>query len=70
MRSLDHLTVAELAAFLGVTPATVRKMAERHQIEPVGKDGRANLYDARPFVLKVGPHDRRHTRKRGQNMSH
>ena len=65
-----HLTVAQLAAFLCVKPATVRKMASRDNIEPVGKDGRANLYDAKAFVLVVGVHDRSVARKRRRPVSH
>ena len=65
-----HLTVAQLAAFLCVKPATVRKMASRDKIEPVGKNGRANLYDAKAFVLAVGVHDRSVARKRRRPVSH
>lgn len=61
---LDLLTAAQLAAFLCVKPGTVRVMIHREGIKPVGKMGRANLYDAREFVNKVGAHDRGIARKR------
>lgn len=63
-RHPDHLTAAELAAFLGIAAATVRSLIHRHEIEPVGKEGRALLYHARSFVDTVGGHDRRYLRKR------
>jgi hypothetical protein len=67
---LDHLTGAEIAAVLGVAPATVRTLAKRHEIKPVGKEGKANLYDARRFLAAVGGHDRRVKRKRRTLMAH
>ena len=67
-RHPDHLTVAELAAFLCVKPSAVRVLVLRHGIEPVGKEGRANLYAARAFVDTVGPHDRSVARKRRRLM--
>lgn len=60
----DLLTAVELAAFLYVTPSAVRHMARQHHIQPVGKVGRAHLYDARAFVDTVGGHDRSAGRKR------
>ena len=69
-RNPDHLTAAELAAFLYLTPATIRSLILRHNIEPVGKEGRANLYAARDFVDTVGGHDRRFVRKRRGRMQH
>ena len=68
-RRVNRLTAAEIAAFLGLTAAGVRKMVEREGIRPVGKEGRAHLYDARPFIDKVGGHDRRVARKRRRPMS-
>jgi hypothetical protein len=65
---VNHLTAAELAAFLGVTATSVRSLIHRHGIKPVGKAGRAHLYDARAFVDTVGGHDRRFTRKRRTAM--
>jgi hypothetical protein len=67
-RNPGHLTVAELAAFLSLKPATIRSLILRHEIKPVGKEGRANLYAARPFVDTVGGHDRRFVRKRRTAM--
>lgn len=65
---MNRLTAAELAAFLGVTPSTVRSLIARHKIASVGKEGRAHLYDARAFVDTVGGHDRRFVRKRRRAM--
>lgn len=61
---LDLLTAAQLAAFLCVKPGTIRVMIKREGIKPVGKAGRAYLYDARAFVDTVGGHDRGVIRKR------
>lgn len=67
---MNHLTAAELAAFLGITAAGVRSLIRNHEIRPVGKRGRANLYDARAVVDTLGTHDRRFTRKRRGAMAH
>lgn len=66
---VNLLTTAELAAFLGLTPAGVRSLIRNHKIRPDGKRGRANLYDARAVVDTLGPHDRRFTRKRRNLMA-
>jgi hypothetical protein len=55
------VTTIELAAFLGVTQTAIRVMAHRHKINPVGKQGRSNLYHPKTFIAAVGSHDRRHT---------
>ena len=67
-RHPDHVTAVELAAFLGLMPGTIRSLILRHEIAPVGKEGRAHLYDARAFVDTVGGHDRRFVRKRRRAM--
>ena len=69
-RRPDRLTVSELAAFLSLTPAGVRSLLRNHGIAPVGKEGRANLYDARSVVDTLGGHDRSLGRKRRRNMAH
>lgn len=61
---MNRLTAAELAAFLGITAPGVRSLIRNHQIKPVGKRGRANLYDARAVTDTLGSHDRRFVRKR------
>jgi chromosome segregation and condensation protein ScpB len=53
------LTAAEIAAFLGVTATAVRSIVHRKQVRPVGKTGRANLYDPRDILRHAGTHDRR-----------
>lgn len=53
------LTTAEIGAFLGITAAAVRQIVKRKQIAPVGKEGRANLYNAREVIRHAGAHDRR-----------
>lgn len=67
---MSRLTTAELAVFLGITAAGVRSLIRNHHIEPVGKRGRANEYDARAVINTLGPHDRRFTRKRRRDMAH
>lgn len=56
---MKPLTVAEIGAFLGITAASVRQIVKRKQIAPVGKQGRANLYDPREVIRHAGAHDRR-----------
>lgn len=56
---MKRLTVAELAAFLGVTASAVRQVVRRNGIASVGKMGRAKLYDPRTVLDACGAHDRR-----------
>lgn len=56
---MKRLTAAELAAFLGVTAAAVRQVVKRKGIEPVGKTGKAHLYDVDEVLRHAGTHDRR-----------
>lgn len=56
---MKPLTAAELAAFLGITASGLRNIISRKSIPPVGKSGRANLYDPRVVIAAAGPHDRR-----------
>lgn len=58
------MLAVELAAFLGMTPAAVRQVIHRHQIEPAGRDGHAFLYDPKVILTHAGAHDRLTTRKR------
>lgn len=53
------LTIAELAAFLGMTPSGLRNVISRKQIAAVGKRGKAKVYDPRDVIRHAGPHDRR-----------
>lgn len=64
------LTAAELAAFLGITAAGVRKIVQRHQIKPKGRDGRAHLYDVDQVLRHAGVQDRRSARVLPSHMSH
>lgn len=59
MSTSQHLTAAELAAFLGITAAGVRQIIRRNNITPVGKIGYAHTYVARDVIRAAGPHDRR-----------
>lgn len=63
------LTTAELAAFLGITAAGVRSLIRNHGIDPTGKRGKANEYDARAVIDALGAHDRRFVRKRRRPMA-
>jgi hypothetical protein len=56
---VNRLTAAELAAFLGLTAAGVRKVIERHGIAHQGKRGKAHLYDPAEVLRHAGGHDRR-----------
>lgn len=56
---MNRLTAAELAAFLGVTAAAVRQVVKRKGIAPVGKRGKAHLYDVDEVLRHAGGHDRR-----------
>ena len=67
---MKPLTAAELAVFLGLTAAGVRSLIRNHGLSPVGKNGRANLYDTRAVIDTLGPHDRRFVRKRRRPMAH
>lgn len=54
------LTVAEIAAVLGITPSGVRQIVRRSngEIRPIGKRGRAKIYDPQQFIRHAGGHDR------------
>jgi hypothetical protein len=52
------VTVAELAAYLGVTPSAVRHVVRRHGIQPVGARWKAKLYDVQEVLRHTGHHDR------------
>lgn len=61
---MNRLTAAEIGVVLGLTAAGVRSLIRNHQIQAVGKAGRANLYDAPTVVKTLGPHDRRFVHRR------
>jgi hypothetical protein len=56
---MKPLTTAELAAFLGLTTSGLRNVISRKHVPPVGKIGRANLYNPRVVIDAAGPRDRR-----------
>ena len=56
---MNALTAAELAAFLGMTASGVRNIVSRKHITPIGKRGKANLYDSREVIRHAGARDRR-----------
>jgi chromosome segregation and condensation protein ScpB len=56
---MNPLTAAEIGVFLGVTSAAVRQVVKRKEIQSVGKDGRAHLYDVDEVLRHTGVHDRR-----------
>lgn len=59
-----RLTVAEIAAFLGMTTSGVRHIVRRHRIAPTGRIGHALTYSAAEVLLHAGAHDRLTTRRR------
>ena len=56
---MNRLTTAELAAFLGITTSGLRNVIQRKAIQPVGKRGKAHLYDVAEVLRHTGAHDRR-----------
>ena len=56
---MNALTATEIAAFLGMTASGVRNIISRKHVAPIGKRGRANLYDPRQVIRHAGAHDRR-----------
>lgn len=52
------LTAAEIGAFLGVSAAAIRQTVSRRQIAPIGKEGRANLYNPTDVLRHMGTRDR------------
>jgi DNA-binding transcriptional MerR regulator len=52
------VTVAELAAYLGITPSAVRHIVRRHRIQPRGQRWKAKLYDPHDVLRHTGRHDR------------
>lgn len=56
---MRRLTTAEIGAFLGITATAVRSIVHRKEIEPVGKVGKAHLYDVDEVIRHAGAHDRR-----------
>ena len=53
-----RLTVAEIAAFLGMSESGLRNVIQRRGIMAIGKRGRANLYDPREVIRHTGTRDR------------
>ena len=56
---MKPLRADEIGVFLGLTSSAVRNVISRKHIQPVGKIGRANLYDPRAVIGAAGPRDRR-----------
>lgn len=67
---MTALTAAEIAAFLGVTPAAVRQIVSRKGIQANGKVGRAKTYDPLEVLRHAGTHDRRSTTTGPEGVSH
>lgn len=58
------MTVAEIAAFLGMSPSGVRQVVRRHRIRSNGRHGRALTYSPAEVLLHAGAHDRQQRRRR------
>ena len=57
--TIPVLTAAEIAAFIGVTPAAIRQVVHRHGIRPAGRGRhRAKLYRAQDVLQHTGTRDR------------
>ena len=52
------VTVAELAAYLGITPSGVRQVIRRHGVPARGQRWKAKLYDPHDVLQHSGRHDR------------
>lgn len=52
------VTVAEIAAYLGVTPSAIRHVVRRHGIRPVGHSWKAKLYAPAEVLRHTGHRDR------------
>lgn len=54
----QQATVVDIAALVGVTPARIRQIAKKRNIQPTGMRWKAKLYDPRDFLTRpVGHHD-------------
>lgn len=51
-------TVAEIAAYLGVSASAIRHVVRRHGIEPVGHNWKAKLYVPAEVLRHTGHRDR------------
>lgn len=52
------VTVAEIAAYLGVTPGYIRQIVATYRIQRVGRYGRAHLYRVADIMRHTGHADR------------
>ena len=52
-------TVVDIAALMGVSPATIRMWAKKHGIKPTGTAWKAKLYDPKDFLRVSGAHERK-----------
>jgi len=52
------MSVAEIAAFLGLSPSRVRHIIAAHRIAPRGARWKAKMYDPVEVVRHAGVHDR------------
>jgi hypothetical protein len=55
-----------MAAYLGLTPARVRQIIAKHQIQPTGQRWKAKLYDPCDVFRHAGAH---HRGKRGHDAA-
>jgi hypothetical protein len=56
---MSHLvTVAELAAFLGLSTSRIRHVIAQHAVPAQGQRWKAKLYDPVEVLRHAGPHDR------------
>lgn len=53
------LRADEIAAFLGMSASGVRNVISRRKIKPIGKVGKAHVYDPDVVIKAAGPRDRR-----------
>lgn len=52
------VTVAEIAAYLGLSASRVRHVIRECGVQPVGGRWKAKLYDANEVLRHTGRHDR------------
>lgn len=66
----QHLTAAELGAFLGLSASRVRHIIADHEIQACGARWKAKLYHGPEVLRAAGSHDRRAKLAPGENDRH
>jgi len=54
MSRAQQITVVDMAAMIGVTPARIRQIVAQHGIKPTGREWKAKLYDPHEIARHAG----------------